>query len=170
MDEAEFVELVPVLGRRLRRTAYLMCGSWSTAEDAAQEGLVRVFLALPRIERRGGIEAYARRCVVSALLDQARRPWRRESPDVLAEQDHADPTDAEALVDQRLAMVQALQQLPSKQRASVVLRYYDQLSVRETAIALRVSEGTVKSQTAKGLANLRSQILLLTRPEDGGER
>ena len=89
---------------------------------------------------------------------------------MLAEQDHADPTDAEALVDQRLAMVQALQQLPSKQRASVVLRYYDQLSVRETAIALQVSEGTVKSQTAKGLANLRSQILLLTRPEDGGER
>lgn len=170
MDEAEFVELVPVLGRRLRRTAYLMCGSWSTAEDAAQEGLVRVFLALPRIERKGGIEAYARRCVVSALLDQARRPWRRESPDVLAEQDHADPTDTESLVDQRLAMIQALQNLPSKQRAAVVLRYYDELSVHETAIALQVSEGTVKSQTAKGLANLRSQILLLMRHEDGGER
>jgi RNA polymerase sigma factor (sigma-70 family) len=170
MDEAEFVELVPLLGRQLRRTAFLMCGSWSTAEDAAQEGLVRVFLALPRIERKGGIEAYARRCVVSALLDQAKRPWRRESPDVVAEQDHADPTDAEALVDQRLTMIQALQRLPSKQRAAVVLRYYDELSVRETAEALRVSEGTVKSQTAKGLANLRSQILMLTRREGGGER
>ncbi len=170
MDETEFVELVPVLGRRLRRTAYLMCGSWSKAEDAAQEGLVRVFVALPRIERKGGIEAYARRCVVSALIDQAKRPWRRESPDVLAEQDHADPTDAEALVDQRLAMIQVLQQLPSKQRAAVVLRYYDELSVSETAEALRVSEGTVKSQTAKGLANLRSQILMLARREGGGDR
>ncbi len=169
MEEAEFVELVPVLGRRLRRTAYLMCGSWATAEDAAQEGLVRVFLALPRIERKGGIEAYARRCVISALLDQAKRPWRRESPNVLAEQDHADPTDAEALVDQRLAMIQALQRLPSRQRAAVVLRYYDELSVRETAEALRVSEGTVKSQTAKGLANLRAQISTLAGRE-GGER
>lgn len=170
MDEAEFVELVPVLGRQLRRTAFLMCGSWPAAEDAAQEALVRVYLALSRIERKGGIASYARRCVVSTVIDQAKRPWRRESPNVHAEQDHPDLTDMASVIDERAAMIAALRTLPPGQRACVVLRYYDELSVREVAEALRVSEGTVKSQTAKGLDNLRAALLLPARSDTGGER
>jgi RNA polymerase sigma-70 factor (sigma-E family) len=170
MDETAFMELVPVLGRRLRRTAFLMCGSWPAAEDAAQEALVRLYLALPRIERKGGIASYARRCVVSSVLDQAKRPWRRESPSLYAQPDRPGLVDLESVVDERAVMVAALRTLAPRQRACVVLRYYDELSVRQVADALGISEGTVKSQTSKGLDNLRAALSQPATSETGGER
>jgi len=137
----------------LRRTAYLMCGNWHYAEDAAQEALIRVYRSWRRVERREGLLAYARSTTVRILIDQSRRPWRRERPiDVPESNETVDPT---AEVDERDTMVRALSSLSPGRRACVVLRYYHDLTVAETARALGCSEGTVKSQTSDALKALR---------------
>jgi RNA polymerase sigma-70 factor (sigma-E family) len=140
----------------LRRTAYLMCGNWHHAEDAAQEALIRVYRSWRRVDRREGLLAYARRTTIRILIDQSRRPWRRERSTDRPESNQAvDPT---AEVDQREAMVRALLSLSPGRRACVVLRFYHDLTVAETARALGCSEGTVKSQTSDALKALRSLV------------
>jgi RNA polymerase sigma-70 factor (sigma-E family) len=160
-DEAEFVEFASTAVRRLRRTAYLMCGDWHRAEDAAQDALVRVYAAWPRLDRGGGLTSYAHKAVVSVVLDQAKRPWRREHP---ADDQFQHPAgrDEAGAVDTRLLVVGALAQLPPRQRACVVLRHYADMSVEDTAQALGISTGAVKSQASRGLARLRE---LLDLPE-----
>jgi RNA polymerase sigma-70 factor (sigma-E family) len=154
-DEAAFVEFAQAARDRLRRTAFLMCGDWDQASDHVQEGLIRVYVAWPRLTRAGGEHAYARRAVASAFLDHARR---RSSTEVSAEADpnRPSPEDVAASVTARAALVAALAGLPPRQRACVVLRYFEDLSVADTAAALGCSEGTVKSQTSRALASLRS--------------
>ena len=154
-DEAAFVEFASAVRGQLRRTAYLMCGDWDQASDHVQEGLIRVYVAWPRLTRAGREHAYARKAVVSAFLDHARRRSSSEvpsdtHPDVASSQDVAETVAV------RDALVAALAALPSRQRACVVLRYFDDLSVADTATVLGCSEGTVKSQTSKALASLRS--------------
>ena len=151
--DEEFTAFATASLPHLRRTAYLMCGNWHHAEDAVQEALIRVYRSWRRVERREGLLAYARSATVRILIDQSRRPWRREkSIDVPESNDAVDPT---AEVDERDTMVRALSSLSPGRRACVVLRYYHDLSVAETARALGCSEGTVKSQTSHGLAALR---------------
>ena len=77
-DDTEFVQFVDGHARELRRTAYLMCGDWQRAEDATQDALVKLYVAWPRLERSSGLRAYAHRAVTTAVVDQSRRPWRRE--------------------------------------------------------------------------------------------
>jgi RNA polymerase sigma-70 factor (sigma-E family) len=139
---------------RLHRAAYLLCGDWHVAEDLVQETLARSALHWSAVESSEHPEAYVRQI----LLNQVRQRWRRrlgrERP--VANPDHeivADGTNARAARDQ---LMTALRQLPSKQRAAVVLRYFDQLSEAETAQALGCSVGTVKSQTHRGLNTLRT--------------
>jgi RNA polymerase sigma-70 factor (sigma-E family) len=153
-DEAAYVEFVAASQQRLRRTAYLMTGDWQAAADAAQEALVRVYVAWPRLERAGGLPTYARRALVSSIVDASRRRSTRERYEerVPGEADRSDHADQ--LVD-RVLLMEALAGLPARQRACVVLRYFDDLSVADTASALGCSEGTVKSQTSKGLDHLR---------------
>lgn len=140
----------------LRRTAYLMCGNWHHAEDAAQEALIRVYRSWRRVDRREGLLAYARRTTIRILIDQSRRPWRREkSTDRPESAQTVDPT---AEVDERDSMVRALLSLSPGRRACVVLRYYHDLTVAETARALGCSEGTVKSQTSDALKALRALV------------
>src|ERR671916_2344618 len=83
-DEAAFVEFAGAVRGRLRRTAYLMCGDWDQASDHVQEGLIRVYVAWPRLTRAGREYAYARKAVVSAFLDHARR---RSSTEIAAAPD-----------------------------------------------------------------------------------
>ena len=156
-DEAAFVEFAGAVRGQLRRTAYLMCGDWDQASDHVQEGLIRVYVAWPRLTRAGREHAYARKAVVSAFLDHARR---RSSSEVPTEHDPDVPSgqDVAESVALRAALTSALVQLPPRQRACVVLRYFDDLSVRDTAAALECSEGTVKSQTSKALASLRRRF------------
>lgn len=154
-DEAAFVEFAEVARGQLRRTAYLMCGDWDHASDLVQEGLIRVYVAWPRMTRAGGEYAYARRAVVSAFLDQVRRRSSTEVPTESAF-DLASGHDLAAAVTNRAALMSGLADLPPRQRACVVLRYFEDLSVTETAVALGCSEGTVKSQTSRALAALRS--------------
>ena len=154
-DEAAFVEFAASVRDRLRRTAYLLCGDWDLASDFVQEGLVRVYVRWPRLERRGGEAAYARKAVVSAYLDHVRRRSSGETPT------EADPTlasdeDVATAVVMREALMTALAGLPPRQRACVVLRYFEDLSVADTAALLGCTEGTVKSQTSRALFSLRS--------------
>jgi RNA polymerase sigma-70 factor (sigma-E family) len=156
-DEAAFVEFAHSARGRLRRTAYLLCGDWDQASDHVQEGLIRVYVAWPRLQRAGREYAYARKAVVSAFLDHRRR---RSSSEVPTEHDTAIASglDVAETVVARQALMRALADLPPRQRACVVLRYFDDLSVADTATALGCSEGTVKSQTSRALDSLRSMF------------
>ncbi|TDU91295.1 RNA polymerase sigma (SigV) subunit [Kribbella voronezhensis] len=157
--ESEYVEFVTHHADRLCRTAYLLCGDWRRAEDATQEALIRLYRVWPRIQRKGGIGAYARKVVVSTTLD-ALRP--RSSREVVGGSAYftaaADPADPIGLAESRLVIVRALAQLPPRQRACVVLRYFDELSVDETAATLGCRPGTVKSQTTRALDRLRAEL------------
>ncbi|HSE10637.1 MAG TPA: SigE family RNA polymerase sigma factor [Nocardioidaceae bacterium] len=156
-DEAAFVEFAQAVRGRLRSTAYLMCGDWEQASDHVQEGLIRVYVAWPRLTRSGGEYAYARKAVVSAFIDHARRRSSTEitrdaDPDLPSGQDVAESVTA------RAALMSALADLPARQRACVVLRYFEDLSVADTATVLGCSEGTVKSQTSRALVSLRAMF------------
>lgn len=154
-DDTEFVQFVDGHARELRRTAYLMCGDWQRAEDATQDALVKLYVAWPRLENAGGLRAYAHRAVTTAVVDQSRRPWRREvGTTSLPERGH-DPIDQ---VDRHLAVVRALQTLPRRRRQCVVLRYFVDLTVEETAKHLGISTGTVKSQTSRALEQVRDAL------------
>ena len=154
-DEAGFVEFAQGARGRLRRAAYLLCGDWDQASDFVQEGLIRVYVAWPRLHRAGGELAYARKAVVSAFLDHARR---RSSTEVPAEPDPHLPSaeDVATAVSTREALMAALAGLPPRQRACVVLRYFEDMSVADTAALLGCTEGTVKSQTSRALFSLRT--------------
>jgi RNA polymerase sigma-70 factor (sigma-E family) len=151
-NEAEFREFVAAQMDSLRGLAYLTCGDWQLAEDAVLAALARLYVKWGRIDNH---DAYARTAVVRAAIDETRRPWwRREQS-----QSHAMPDipadDLAPGVDERLRLRQALLRVPVKQRAVLVLRFLEGLSVPQTAAALRCPEGTVKVYTARGLDALR---------------
>jgi RNA polymerase sigma-70 factor (sigma-E family) len=155
----------------LRRTAYLLCGDWHRAEDAAQEALIRVYRAWHRIERREGLFGYARRATVRIVVDESRRPWRRERVG------HEPASSGDAVADhdtgvvERDEIVRALTRLSPRRRACLVLRFYLDLSVAETARHLGCSEGTVKSQTSDALRALRPLLTGAgTEAETGSHR
>ena len=137
----------------VRRTAYLLCGDWHRAEDLAQTALAKLYVAWPRLNRNGQVDAYVRKIVVRAAIDDSRRWFRRRETTMGA------VPDIEAAgvpgVDDVLDVRRALAELPPGQRAAVILRYWEDLPIAETAELLGCSEGTVKSQAAKGLAALR---------------
>ncbi|MEV0645026.1 SigE family RNA polymerase sigma factor [Phytomonospora sp. NPDC050363] len=153
-QEAEFREFVAARREALLRTAYLVCGDWHRAEDAVQTSLVKLYGAWNRA-RSPTIEAYARKIVVRTLIDEGRKGWFRRERSFAAppREPHANPGNED-----RLVALAALAALPTRQRAALVLRFWEDLSVEETARALRCSTGTVKSQTARGLATLRQQF------------
>lgn len=155
-DRAEFEQFVDAHGRELRRTAFLMCGDWHRAEDATQDALAKLYVAWTRLERSGGLRSYAHRAVTTAVLDQGRRPWRREIVGAASPEEHSDPS---AGADRRLAVVRVLQELPRRRRQCVVLRYFADLSVEDTAVHLGISQGTVKSQTARALEQVRISLV-----------
>ena len=138
--------------RALRRTAYLLCGDWHEAEDLTQAAFVRLYLAWGRV-RADGAHAYARRVLVNEFLGRRRR--RREEPvDPLPDR----PVQTAGSPEDRVDLSAALRAVPVQQRAVVVLRYWEGLSVEQTAALLRVAPGTVKSQAARGLAALREHV------------
>lgn len=155
-DEADFTEFAAAVVGRLRRTAYLMCGDWHRAEDATQDALVRIYRRWDKLNRQHGLNTYAHKVVVSVVLDQAKRPWRREH--ATAEPGEQPRADAVGTIDDRQLVITALAEIPAGQRACVVLRHYADLSIEETAQVLGISAGTVKSQTSRGLALLRDQL------------
>jgi RNA polymerase sigma-70 factor (sigma-E family) len=170
-SDAAFTEFAAASRARLRSTAYLLCGDWGRASDYVQEGLIRVYVAWPRLVRRGGELAYARKAVVSAFLDASRKRSSTEKPEA-EHHDRSSTEDVATAVADRAALMAALSRLPQGQRACVVLRYFEELDVRETAAAVGCSEGTVKSQTSRALAALKAMFEDASRNEllVGGER
>jgi RNA polymerase sigma-70 factor (sigma-E family) len=149
-----FREFVSTRFESLRALAYVTCGDWQTAEDAVSGTLSRLYL---RWDRVVSPDAYARTMVVRAAIGEKRRPWRRErsAGDAMPEAALPDPA---AAVDDRLRLRTALFRLPPRQRAVLVLRFLEDLSVEATAEIMGCQPGTVKSQSAKGLATLRSLL------------
>ena len=146
-----FAEFVATASPRLLRTAYLLTRDAGHAEDLLQTALARAWRAWGRID--GAPEPYVRRIMVNTYATWWRRRWRTEAPTaVLPEPAAASPEDA---VDQREWLWAALGKLPRRQRAAVVLRYYEDLPETEVAALLGCSVGTVKSQTSRALAKLR---------------
>ena len=146
--ERDFEEFVAARSGALLRTAYLLTGSHQDAEDLVQTALLQ---AVPRWGRVREHEPYVRRILVHESVSRwRRRRWRETSTDRLPEL-AAGPTD----LDERLVLRQALARLAPRQRAVIVLRYFDDLTEVQTADALGISVGTVKSQSRDALARLR---------------
>jgi RNA polymerase sigma-70 factor (sigma-E family) len=158
-DDAEFADFFGASWPRLFRTTYAVAGDRASAEDALQSAYARAYASWRRVRAAEHPEAYVRRMAVNEVLNVRRRSWWR------AEQAHAElpeplpepePEPGAADGDAVWAAVRAL---PPRQRAVVVLRYYEGLSEAEIADALGCSRGTVKSQAYDALRNLRSSDL-----------
>ncbi|MGW4499227.1 SigE family RNA polymerase sigma factor [Micromonospora sp. NPDC004336] len=152
--DAEYTDYVRAGMTRWRRTAYLMCGDWDRGDDILQRVLTELYRNWARARRADNLDALVRTMLVRRLIDERRLRWARvvlghALPERAA--GGADPTD-------RITLVGALRRLPPRQRAVLVLRYFQDLGVDETARTLGCSPGTVKSQAAKGLATLRALL------------
>ncbi|NUT29781.1 MAG: SigE family RNA polymerase sigma factor [Streptomyces sp.] len=154
-QEDRFQEFVRARWSHLVRTAYLLTGDAHHAEDLTQTALAKAYRSWRRVARADNPEAYVRRMLVSCNSDRFRK--RRVTEALTAVPPEVAGRDAGyAGVDERSALLGALAQLPPKQRAVVVMRYWEDLSEAEVAEVLGCSVGTVKSQASKGLAKLRA--------------
>lgn len=156
----EFGEFVAARSTRLLRVAYLLTRDWALAEDLLQTALAKAWSAWTRID--ADPEAYVRRILVTTYSSWWRRPWLHERP--TGQLPEAADRDEHRRVDEREEMFQALARLPKRQRAVLVLRYYEDLSEAEIAETLGIAAGTVKSLAATGLANLRTDTLFHGEP------
>lgn len=152
--DEEFTEFVHAAWPRLYRTAYLLLGDHGDAEDLVQSALAKTYASWGNVRELDAAPGYARTVLVNTASSWfRRRSWRNERPvEVLPQHPDLVHSSDPAV---RPAVLGALSTLPPRQRAVVVLRYYEDLDVRRTAAALGCSEGTVKSQTSEALAKLR---------------
>jgi RNA polymerase sigma-70 factor (sigma-E family) len=160
LGDLTFEEYFRLRRDRVRRSAYLLCGDWHRADDLAQTAFVRLHRRWNAVRDPEAVDAYLRKTLVRIMIDETRRPWRRErfvaeapEPDARGSNSgHADE------VVTRHALVDALRRVPPRQRAVLVLRFLEGLDVAATAAALGCREGTVKSQCSAGLATLRTLL------------
>jgi RNA polymerase sigma-70 factor (sigma-E family) len=138
---------------RWRRTAYLLSREWHTADDVVSIMVGKLYRRWRKISQVENVDAYAQRMLTRVWLDETRRPWRRERASEQLPDGGLTPSYR---VEDREALWQLLGSLGRRQRAVVVLRFYLDLTVEETAAVLGVSQGTVKSQSARGLESLRA--------------
>ncbi|MGW6280811.1 SigE family RNA polymerase sigma factor [Kribbella sp. NPDC055071] len=153
-----FVEFVEAAIPSLRRTAYLIADDRHKADDFVQETLYKLYLAWPKVQRADNPFAYARRMLINVTYAAGRRSWRREIASADVPERTVQSADFAAGHAERDEVLEALRALGPRQRACVVLRYYEDLSVEQTAEILGCSKGTVKSQAARGLDTLRKAI------------
>jgi RNA polymerase sigma-70 factor (sigma-E family) len=157
-DTAAFAEFVAARSPALFRTAYVMVGDHGLAQDLVQEALTKTYVAWPRLREVHKAEAYTRKAITTTYISWWRRKaWSAERPrdDV---PDGSDARGRDGDVVDRAWLWSELQALPPRQRAAIVLRYYEDLSEAQTAEAMGCAVGTVKSQVAQGLKRLRAQI------------
>jgi RNA polymerase sigma-70 factor (sigma-E family) len=154
-EEAAYREYVTVRMDALRRTAYLLCHNWHTADDLVSTTLAKLYDKWRHARQAENIDAYVRAMLVNAWLDERRRPWRREVPaERLPDVAEIPPPPRGEDAD----LMALLRSLPKRRRAVLVLRFYLDQSVEETAQVLGISPGTVKSTTARALETLRGAI------------
>ncbi|MBF9127778.1 SigE family RNA polymerase sigma factor [Plantactinospora sp. S1510] len=155
VDE-EFREFVAARSAALLRTAYLLAGDWATAEDLLQTALTKTYLAWKRLGEIEAVEPYARRVLINTATSWWRRRWHGERPtEVLPERPAPDQIEEQL---ERDRLWRHVRTLPVRQRAVLVLRFYEDMSEAQTAALLDISPGTVKSQTSRALTTLRRRL------------
>jgi RNA polymerase sigma-70 factor (sigma-E family) len=167
--DAEFAAWMTARQPALMRTAYLLTGDHHSAEDLVQTTLAKVYLSWDKVQRREVIDGYARRILVNENNSVWRRAWKKRevSSDQLPERaGHRDTYDEGQGAD----LWAHVATLPKKQRAVIVLRYYEELSEAETAEVLGISVGTVKSQASRALATLRASAHEKLGTREGEQR
>jgi len=164
-SEQEFAELFSASWARLFRLAFAVSGDRAAAEDDLQNAFAKVYAQWGRVHRADHPEAYVRRMVLNEVLGGRRTGFlKRERPHAQVEPPGAVASPERSVVD-RDAIWAAVRALPARQRAVVVLRYYEDLSEAEIADALGCSRGTVKSQASAAIAALRRTAPDLVREE-----
>ncbi|MFL6075377.1 MAG: SigE family RNA polymerase sigma factor [Mycobacteriales bacterium] len=151
----EFTTYVRERSTALRRTAFLLCGDWHRAEDIVQTALVKLYTAWNRIRRAEAVDAYARQIIVRTFLDERRR---RSASQEIPTGELPEVPDRHPGSDEKLLVLAALAEVPPRQRAVLVLRFWEDMSIEQTAHLLGCREGTVKSQTAHGLTALKAAL------------
>lgn len=155
-DPADFAEFVAARSAALHRTAYLMVGNRQLSQDLLQEALTKTYVAWPRLRDPGKAEAYTRKAITTTAISwYRRRSWGERPSETLPEQSR--PGHADDVVTREVLWT-ALQQLPPRQRAAIVLRFYEDLTEAQTAQVMGSAVGTVKSQVSAGLRKLRDHL------------
>jgi RNA polymerase sigma-70 factor (sigma-E family) len=158
VDDPAFREYVGARRQALLRTAYLLTGNLADAEDLVQSALAKTYLAWHRIEDRSAVDSYVRRAMVNTQISWWRRRRLEEFPtDEIPDQATA---DYPVSTDVQESLRQAIDRLPQRMRAAVMLRYYEDMTEAEVAEVLGVSVGTVKSTVSRAVAKLRIDIEL----------
>ncbi|MCO5971022.1 SigE family RNA polymerase sigma factor [Actinoallomurus soli] len=150
-DDDAFCEFAEAAGDRLRRTAFLLGHDWHLAQDLTQIALARLYVKWRRVDDP---HAYAKKIMLRAFLDHKRR---RSTDEVTTAEVPETPADADQ-GDLRLTLLTALGHLAPRERAIVVLRYWEDMSVRDVARLLRMSESNVKVQSMRALTKLRTLL------------
>ena len=164
-DDEEFTAFVHVGSRALYRTAYLLLGDRSEAEDLVQTSLAKTYASWSSVRSVDAAPAYARTVLLNTAASWFRkRSWRNEQPT-----EELPDLGTEPDLTVRPTLLAALATLPPRQRAVVVLRYYEDLTIARTAALLGCTEGTVKSQTFEAFAKLREQLgdAVVLEPQGG---
>jgi RNA polymerase sigma factor (sigma-70 family) len=154
-QEDEFRKFVASRMAALRNLAFVTCGDWHAAEDAVANALTKLYPRWGRLERP---DLYAQTMVFRAAVDETRRPWwqrERSAGDAIPDLVQADPSGAS---DERLRVRAALLKVPARQRAALVLRFFLGMTAEEAADVLGVRAASIRSQTTRGLANLRAAL------------
>lgn len=154
--DSEFREFAASRADRLQSFAYLCCGDWHRAQDTVQRALLKMYLAWDRTLIRD-VDAYVRRVIVNTLVDDGRLSWfqRVGLTDRVPEMR---PPQKSGCPETRMALVQALLTVPRRQRAAVILRYWDDLSIEDTARIMGCSTGAAKKLALRGLTTLRERL------------
>lgn len=160
-DEREYAQYAAGALARLRRIAYLLCQDWHRADDLTQNALTRLYVNWQRARAAENLDAYVGEILLNVYLAEQRTHWWKRTS-VRAEPGEpravSDGVWGGAGVDEALDVRAALMTLPPRQRATVVLRYYCDFSIEQTAQLLGCTTGTVKSQSVKALAQLRGVL------------
>lgn len=154
-DSNAFAEFANARHGALYRYAYLLAGDRGLADDLVQEALTKTYIAWRKLRDPANAEAYTRKAITSTAITWWRRKaWHAERPRDDVPEQEGSPEDATA----RLWLWEELRRLPPRQRAALVLRYYEDLTLAQTAEILDCSVGTVKSQVSDALKNLRGRL------------
>ena len=164
--QSEFDDFVVSTTPRLFRTAWAITSDYQLAEDALQASYAAAYSKWRHVCRAENPEAYVRRMVINQVLGWRRRAWWSESASDSLPETLPRPSHEDAVVDTDLVW-RSVRQLPVRQRAIVVLRYYEQLSEAEIADILSIRPGTVKSQASAALTNLRRLLAPETASFEG---
>jgi RNA polymerase sigma-70 factor (sigma-E family) len=169
-DEADFRDYVVGQQARWLRSAYLLCGDPHLAEDLVSTVVGKLYRSWTKIVAAHNIDAYVQRMLMRAFIDETRRPWWRRERATADPPERADAgASGASSVEDRIVVRELMMALPPRRRAVLVLRFYEGLSIEQTAEALGCTAGTVKSQQARALASMRERFDGVTAGAAGQE-